>query len=202
MDIREPILYDGLKISIIPEERKEIFLTGESPSFKVRVENPDNRGRRGALIFTWHLGQEMTVSALVFKLASGQQREYELPREWLAAPGRAVYYIGNIGDLYTPERILEYLERGEKSLEEGTFHFLPSRRELPKIQSSAFHTLCQYRVEDRATVEYEKERREEEREHAKIQRDLATTQNRLTWVIAVFTVVTAILTILRITGFL
>ncbi|MCX9025338.1 MAG: hypothetical protein OIN85_04490 [Candidatus Methanoperedens sp.] len=172
-NIREPVLYEGLNISITRDESKPFYLTGDTPSFRVRVHNPSVEKRKfGKIALTWKLLRLKTKRIIPIDVPPKETKEYEIMREWLYTEGMARYDLQIIGP---PE---DYIDTTDEFLES-----MLSRRVF------SIHPLCSYYVRDKETYEYEKAEHEE---RLKFDRSL----NKLTWLLLLFTVAIVIFTAL------
>lgn len=172
-NIREPVLYEGLNISITRDESKPFYLTGDTPSFRVRVHNPSVEKRRtGKIALTWKLLRVNNKRIIPIDVPPNKTEEYKLGKEWLYTVGMARYDLQIIGP---PE---DYIDTSEEFLE-----LMLSRRVF------SIHPLFSYYVRDKETYEYEKKEYEE---RLKIDRSL----NKLTWLLLFFTVAIVIFTAL------
>jgi len=138
VNIRDPpVEYHGILVSIVPDEDRPFYLTGDAPLFKLRVHNPGKERRYGRLFITWRLVNVLTIRDVKIDLEPGETEEYPLPREWLYTEGMAIYELRVMGP---PE------------------HY-PAQRSVSseEIVKAPIHPLCSYWVCDKARYEYEEE---------------------------------------------
>ncbi len=99
-NVRDAVEYYGLRVRMekTGDPEREFFLTGETPTFVLVIENPQDRPRSGGLPLVWQLvtpfGQVMTTDrAMRFDCPPHEERRYPIQPEWLESPGYASYRL-------------------------------------------------------------------------------------------------------------
>ena len=149
---RERIEYDGLEVYIEPAEEKPFYLTGESPSFRLVIENRTPDRRYGMMVLIWRLGNVTTVRIIRFELGPLQRGEYDVVREWLYCEGTGRYDL-----IVMPGRPEDYAG-------------VPDNRILqdPNLRRYLIHPLCSYYVKDKDLYLYEEDYRKTIRKYSRI----------------------------------
>jgi len=146
---REKINHEGLIISIVPIEEKPFYLTGETPSFKVVIENPSSEERKGKLFFRWRLGDVRTIREVPFIIKPLSKSEDLIPKEWLYREGTAIY------ELFVTS--------------------LDAEPDLFELEAFCpIHPLCSYYVRDKDLYEYEESYRRTMRHYSRVTIGLTT----------------------------
>lgn len=134
---REKIEYHGLKISVEPVEEKPFYLTGDSPSFRVVIENDTSNKQRGKIAVRWRLANVLTTRVVKFELDPFANEKYEIPREWLYREGTVIYELPVMPK--PPEEYANVLDE----------------RVRQESARTSIHPLCSYYVRDKDLHKYE-----------------------------------------------
>jgi len=140
---REKIPYCDLEIFLEPVEEKPFYLTGESPSFRVVIENNTPNRRWGKIVLIWRLGDVHTIRILAFELDSSECGKYEIQREWLYCEGAARYDL-----IVMPKRPEDYADVADSRI-----------LQEPNLLRYLIHPLCSYYVRDKDLYRYEEDYR-------------------------------------------
>jgi hypothetical protein len=92
-NLRDPVSVGNVSVSAFPAENHDLELTGTSPLFRVRVQNDKDTPARGTLEMIWTLGQDLTKRDIPYDVPPKNHRDYDLPREYLASEGTAIYRV-------------------------------------------------------------------------------------------------------------
>jgi len=139
--LREKIEYHDLQISIESDEIPEsgFFLTGQTPLFKLVIENDTPNSRKGKILIRWRLGELTTHRIITFDVEPNSiNNKYDLEKEWLYREGTGIY------------ELVIFSNRPEMSLKWTSEGFVASARSAP------IHPLCSYYVKDKDLYKYEK----------------------------------------------
>jgi hypothetical protein len=128
---REKINYYDLKISVEPIDEKPFYLTGDSPSFNVAIENQTSKKRKGKILVRWRLAEVLTLRVLKFELDPFANERYELPKEWLYRQGTAIYEL-----IVMPKPPDYYANVSDQEV-------------VQRSQGMGIHPLCSYYVRDK-----------------------------------------------------
>ncbi|KXA91389.1 hypothetical protein AKJ57_01430 [candidate division MSBL1 archaeon SCGC-AAA259A05] len=183
-NFRPPIESYGLRFSMTAKEEKDFYLTGDEPLFKLRVENPREKERKGIVVITWHLGGSrfITTHPVGIDLKPDEIKEYPLKRDYLITPHVSNY---NLRMVNKPEEIMNASEFTGDKLPEGDLSEknirLPVEVGNPKkLLNTQVQTLCSFRVRDRATFEREQKLQKLREAREETQLELNSSTLRLT----------------------